>query len=88
MSGAGLRYFIVGLRLNSMDQVGKLDGILDEENRNGVANNVYYRVSQIPLICGPRYFIYTIIALIGVKTQSKSMNVSGGVDTSSGTSNS
>ena len=35
-----LRHLIVRLRLDSMDKVGKLDTVLDEEDRDIVANNI------------------------------------------------
>jgi hypothetical protein len=40
MRGLGLRELPVRLRLCGMDKVGKLDRILDEEDRNVVANEV------------------------------------------------
>lgn len=41
MGSSSLGDFIVGAGLDSMDQIGELHGILDEENGNVVANNIY-----------------------------------------------
>ena len=40
VSSSSLRDFIVGAWLDSVDEVCKADGILDEEDRNVVADNV------------------------------------------------
>jgi len=45
MSCGALWYFSVGLRFDSMDEVREKDGILDEENRDIVTNNVYHKRS-------------------------------------------
>jgi hypothetical protein len=40
MRGRRLRNFAIRLRLNSMDQIWKLDRILDEENWDVVSNDI------------------------------------------------
>ena len=40
MGRAGLRIGLVGLHLHRVDQVGELDGVLDEEDRNVVADQI------------------------------------------------
>jgi len=40
MGGCGLRDLVVRAGLDSMDQVGELDRILNEEDRDVVADNV------------------------------------------------
>ena len=47
----GLRHFIIGFRFEGMDQIGKLDRILNEEHRNVIADQVpdpftAYRISS------------------------------------------
>lgn len=41
MRGSSLRDLTVATRLNGVDQIRELDGILDEENGNVVSNNIY-----------------------------------------------
>lgn len=40
VSSGSLRNLIVGLRLDSVDEIGEKDGILDEEYWNVVSNNI------------------------------------------------
>lgn len=47
MSCSGLRNFTVLLGLDSVNQIGKLDGILDEEDGNVVSNDIYGNTSVI-----------------------------------------
>lgn len=40
VGGGGLGYLLIRLRLDAVDQIGKLDCVLDEENGDVIADDV------------------------------------------------
>jgi len=51
MGRLGCRNLIVGLRLASMDSIGELDAVLDEEDGDIIANNVPVTLISVELYC-------------------------------------
>ena len=49
MGGGCLRHFIVRFRLDGMDQIGKLDRVLNEKHRNVVADQIVVAFFRIKL---------------------------------------
>ena len=56
-----LRYLIVRLRLDSMDKVGKLDTVLDEEYRNVVANAIPVSLRGVELSRKPAHIANRVL---------------------------
>jgi hypothetical protein len=56
MRRLGLRHLVVGLGLRGMYKVGELDGVLDEEDGDVVANNVPDAFVRVEL-CGEATYV-------------------------------
>jgi hypothetical protein len=76
MRSGSLRDFSVRLWLDCMDEIRELDGILDEEYWNVVANNVCVMLvsilSEVVLV----EYILTEIAFVCVKSDGKTVHIS------------
>lgn len=88
MAGCGLGNFTLWVGLDSVNQVGKLNSILDEEDWNVVSKNIciIFIMSQK----SPGEFVIvpielTIIALIRVQTRRKAVDIPRRVSTASAT---
>ena len=87
MSGGGLWDLAVLLGLNGVDQIGELDGVLDEENGDVVSNDIYggrlarsYNLKQDTQDL-------TKVSFIGVETGCETVNISSQVGATAATSN-
>jgi hypothetical protein len=76
--GSALGDFPVWLRLDGMDQVGKLYGVLDEEGGNVIPNNVCVMSSSV-LGRTSQLSRLTKVTRICIETSSEAMYISDGV---------
>jgi hypothetical protein len=77
VSGGSLWDLTVWPRLDSVNQIGELDCILDEENRNVVANDICLQVSI--LLHKVDMEGLTEVTLIRVEPDSKSVYITHGI---------
>jgi hypothetical protein len=76
----GLGNLVDRHRFNGVDKVGELNSILNEEDRNVVANNIYLQ-SETPL---PSHtVVLTIVALVGIQTSGETVDIAGSIHTTS-----
>ena len=55
MGRRGLWYFIMWFGLNSMDQIGKLDRVLDKKDRDVIANQIVVSFLRVEFHRKPAY---------------------------------
>lgn len=85
MSSSGLGNLAVWSRLDSMDQVRELDGILDEEYGDVVTNDIYFGLVEFHRSNGSGCL--TKVAFVGVESDGKSMHVAYSISRTSTSSN-
>jgi hypothetical protein len=76
MRSSSLRDFSVRLWFDCMDEIRELDGILDEEYWNVVANNVCVVLISILSEVVLAAYILTEVAFVRVKPDGKTMHIS------------
>lgn len=76
-----LRDLVVASRLHCVDQVGELDGILNEKHRDVVADNICISSETYPTRIS-KTGIHTKVSFVGIEASRKTVNIASGIGTS------